>query len=601
MTTDNRRQRRNAEAVGRQQPSGKPKRLSATESIARGRAMISFGQFSDAFELFAGLASAFPADPAVQTEFGWFLVDNTPVKPHPEIDPWLIKALDQHWIRPDHLAAPIARYLSRKASSAMTTRLPSTPSAFLDLAGVAALARDPLLLALLRATPAATPPLELFLARMRRACLAGWRAGRDIGGARPFLAALAIRGQNSGFTLTLAASEGGLADIKEEQEEVRALRAEIEMQVVDGDIASTAVALLGCYETIAHSRRAVSIAATDPALASLHANHVTAPVLEAEIARALVPQTPFDPTTARVVDQYEQHPYPLWTSEPVTPVAIPRSVAKALGPAGRNGVRSVLVAGCGTGQHAITAFCRWPRAQISAIDGSRASLAHAIRKVDELGLSRISFALADLLAIGELEKRYSVIEAVGVLHHLADPGAGLAALVDVLSPGGVLLIGLYARAARRRIAPARTLAEDEWPTTADAIRRFRARALVELDAPEITYSPDFYSVGGCRDLLFHAREAAFTLPEIQSLLSDHRMTVLAIETPPFAAKLLDEVPGPHDIEGWSAAESAHPTLFGAMYQVWIVPCGDRVSALDRRPAEGVAAVDRAGNLGRRRR
>lgn len=42
---------------------------------------------------------------------------------------------------------------------------------------------------------------------------------------------------------------------------------------------------------------------------------------------------------------------------------------------------------------------------------------------------------------------------------------------------------------------------------------------------------------------------------------------------PFAEQLLGDTPGPQDLDGWSAAEDAHPTLFGAMYQLWIARAG----------------------------
>ncbi len=93
-----------------------------------------------------------------------------------------------------------------------------------------------------------------------------------------------------------------------------------------------------------------------------------------------------------------------------------------------------------------------------------------------------------------------------------------------------------------------------------------ARALDELDAPEILHSPDFYSIGGCRDLVFHVREASYDLPEIGAMAAAAGLSVLAVEPPPRAVA---DPPEPTDLVGWDAREQAEPMLFGGMYHVWL--------------------------------
>ena len=70
-----------------------------------------------------------------------------------------------------------------------------------------------------------------------------------------------------------------------------------------------------------------------------------------------------------------------------------------------------------------------------AIDISRTSLAYARRKTREAGIANIEYAQADILKLGTLERRFDVIETVGVLHHLAEPTAGLR-VADVAAQAG---------------------------------------------------------------------------------------------------------------------------------------------------------------------
>ncbi len=508
----------------------------------RAQALLAAGRLGEAFDAFCAASAATPPDLAARAAFGAFLIANVPGRPHPDIDAVFAAALDQAWLRPDALAPAAIRYLENGAGALIGVEP--------DLAapGIQALLAHPVLLALLCATPAATPRLEIFLARVRYAALVAGAGAVPL----PFLIALAERAVASGFALTLPARDA--ARVAAEPDKLRELREHATV----GDVPS--VALLGCYESLQDLPENLWAA---PALGPVLAAHVTARKRATSIAASLTPITPIDASSAPVAAQYEADPYPMWVREPVgQPVALPPAVARRADP---KRVRRVLVAGCGTGQHALVAADRWPRASLLAIDLSRASLAHAIAKTEALGTNRIRFALGDLLAVETLGERFAVIEAVGVLHHLDDPTAGLKALGQALAPGGVMLVALYSRRARTGLAAARALA-DGVPESPAAIRAWRARALDDLDAPEILHSPDFYSIGGCRDLVFHVREASYDLPEIGAMVAAAGLSVLAVEPPPRAVA---DPPEPTDLVGWDAREQAEPMLFGGMYHVWL--------------------------------
>ncbi len=85
----------------------------------------------------------------------------------------------------------------------------------------------------------------------------------------------------------------------------------------------------------------------------------------------------------------------------------------------------------------------------------------------ELGVE-IEYAQADILELGSLDRRFDLIESIGVLHHLADPFAGWRVLLSLLRPGGVMKLGFYSAVARRDLPDLGATA-----MTADAVRAAR--------------------------------------------------------------------------------------------------------------------------------
>ena len=507
-----------------------------------------------AFGRFARLLDA--EDPAVRVAFGWFLTDAPRLPPEPAADRALVRALDEAWIAPENLALPVVRYLARKWPRALGVSAPGEPQ-------LAALLRDPLLLALMRATPAATPGVDMLLARFRHFALRAALARQDLGGFLPTVAALAVRGWHSHYALTLPATDRDAAARAAEPALAARLRAELDGDRLGAERLAAAL-VLACYEPPAAGEFARCGA--DP-LARLVEEAVVAPrERQRAIAAALPCVTPLHPSSEVVAAQYEAHPYPAWAKVagdlPEVPAAVLRALRVDVEP-----VRSVLVAGCGTGRHAVDAARTWPAAEVLALDLSRTSLAYAVERTSSAGLDRLRFAQGDLLELGALRRRFRVIEAFGVLHHLADPAAGLLALREALAPGGVIGLGLYAAAARtgladfRRRYGARGASDEE-------IRDFRAWALVrERDSPFLL-SPDFYSIGGCRDAFFHVRERGYALDEVAELLDRARLRLVALQTPPEARHLPDPLPAADDLPGWTTAERRHPDLFVSMYEIW---------------------------------
>jgi len=294
--------------------------------------------------------------------------------------------------------------------------------------------------------------------------------------------------------------------------------------------------------------------------------------------------TPIEGEVSRTVQaQYEANPYPRWIStgaprrySSIEAYLHERFPAVAFGAPVRRGGPDILIAGCGTGQHAILTAQQFDGVRMLAIDLSTASLAYAVSKTHALGLDAIEYAQADIMRLGTLERRFDVIESVGVLHHLADPYAGWCVLLSLLRPGGFMRIGLYSETARRGVVAARALvARAGYGSTAAEIRRFRLDLMQGDDesARDIMRFNDFFSMSECRDLAFHTQEHRMTLPEIRSFLREQGLQLLGLEVDRVTARqYAARFPADSamtDLDCWHAFEQDNPHTFEAMYRLWV--------------------------------
>lgn len=84
----------------------------------------------------------------------------------------------------------------------------------------------------------------------------------------------------------------------------------------------------------------------------------------------------------------------------------------------------------------------------------------------------------------------------------------------------------------------------------------------------------------CRDLLFHAQEHRFTLPQIQAALDDLGLDFLGFEladsaTLPAFAQRFPDLEAPRSLEAWHRFEEDNPDTFSGMYQFWVRKAADR--------------------------
>ena len=107
----------------------------------------------------------------------------------------------------------------------------------------------------------------------------------------------------------------------------------------------------------------------------------------------------------------------------------------------------ILVAGCGTWQAAKYALCR-PEARVVGIDVSETSLEHTDRLKRQYNLTNLETRQLPIERIAASDRPFDLIVCTGVLHHLADPDAGLRALRSVLKRDGAMSLMVYARYGR---------------------------------------------------------------------------------------------------------------------------------------------------------
>ncbi len=503
---------------------------------------------------------------------------------------YLIRALSDPWCRTGQLVpASLALIKSnREAGQCIERAVASWPTALskedlFGTGGLAALATDDLLSAVLENTPAAGLDFEHFLALARRAVLLDVLASQSPDQADSlllrFCCAIARQCYINEYIYTCTT---------EEYDGVTWLRDAISKRITEAQpVPGVWVAALACYSPLSLLPDCQRLAGvmTEPPLAGLFSQQVREPIQEDNYRATLPKLTPIDDATSRLVcSQYEENPYPRWVRSPSIDGTVPFSafVASELGLrstrfARRDDKIDVLIAGCGTGQQSIQTAQRFPAARILAVDLSTASLAYAKRKTRELGIVNIEYAQADILRLESIGKTFDFIECVGVLHHLEDPVAGWRVLRSILRPGGVMHIGLYSELARRDIAAAQDLIVAQgYEATTEGIRRFRLDLqLVDRWRPfrSLTAMEDFYETSGCRDLLFHAKEHRFTLRQIKEILAELELDFLKFNADWAVQQRYSlQYPGElaqADLNCWTQFEVENPSTFLRMYNFYV--------------------------------
>ena len=101
---------------------------------------------------------------------------------------------------------------------------------------------------------------------------------------------------------------------------------------------------------------------------------------------------------------------------------------------------SVLEAGCGVGAQTVTLAFNSPRALITSIDLSEASVAEATKAVQAAAIDNVTLRQADIFHLPFPAESFDHVFLCFVLEHLSQPVEALRALKHVLKPGGTITV-----------------------------------------------------------------------------------------------------------------------------------------------------------------
>ena len=187
----------------------------------------------------------------------------------------------------------------------------------------------------------------------------------------------------------------------------------------------------------------------------------------------------------------------------------------------RNGFRA-LVAGGGTGDATIflAEQLRHSNAEVVHLDLSQASIAIARERAAIRGLSNIRWVHDSLLNLPTLGLgHFHYVNCSGVLHHLANPDAGFAALRNMLAPDGAIGLMVYARTGRTGVYQMQALmrlvngTEQDVQCKIDNTRDLLASLPAGnwFKRGENLYHDHLAGDAGIYDLLLHSQDRAYSI------------------------------------------------------------------------------------------
>jgi SAM-dependent methyltransferase len=259
-----------------------------------------------------------------------------------------------------------------------------------------------------------------------------------------------------------------------------------------------------------------------------------------------------DATDRQLAAQYEAYPYP---------ARDPRDEAKRLVVGSPSHLREVdhwvfgarrpatrplkaLVAGGGSGDGTIMLAQQMATlgrpGRVTWLDRSAHARKVATARAAARKLENIAFEEGSILELpGSGLGPFDYIDCCGVLHHLPDPAAGLAALVSVLAPGGGIGLMVYAPHGRTGVYmlqdALRLLAPPDQPPAA----RVETAKRLWKQVPETAWlkrNPliDDHIKGGdagLYDLLLNPRDVAYTVPQLAALVSGAGLRIACLVEP----------------------------------------------------------------------
>src|SRR5262249_23394702 len=329
--------------------------------------------------------------------------------------PLAMRALTESWARPRDLTGVCISIIKlnaavrdgiAKANATWPARLGST-----ELLGSsslsAALANDELLCRLLEHDPLTDIGLERLLTNVRRAMLAT-AASENKCDERllDFYCSLARQCFINEYVYAITDSEA---------EQAQQLRHALEKALASGDtfpnLWLVAMAAYFPLHTLKNAETLLQRPWPQPVNAVM-VQQIREPAQERLIANSIPTLTPIEPKTSMaVVGQTNEIAYPRWVAVPsqqplVANISVPPQAI------------DILIAGCGSGLSAVELARQANNARVVAIDLNVASLSYGKRMAQNLGLTNLEFAQADIMNCGSPGRQSAIIDVFGILDHL---------------------------------------------------------------------------------------------------------------------------------------------------------------------------------------
>jgi len=189
---------------------------------------------------------------------------------------------------------------------------------------------------------------------------------------------------------------------------------------------------------------------------------------------------------------------------------------------------SILIAGCGTSQAAKHAM-RWPAAQVIGIDFSTTSVRCTEELKRKYNLNNLQVRQLPIDQVNDLAMSFDQIICTGVLHHLADPDAGLRALRSVLKPDGAMHLMVYAPYGRAGIYMLQEFCRRIGIHANDGEIQDLIAALPAIPPGHplenlLRESPDFRQEAALADALLNPQDRSYSVPQLFDFIEKAGLT-----------------------------------------------------------------------------
>jgi len=296
-------------------------------------------------------------------------------------------------------------------------------------------------------------------------------------------------------------------------------------------------------------------------------------------------QAPADAATPVVSAFYDRFPYPgdpLQDGPPpgynwrwCVDAAFAASTG-ALPPRPEGRPLRILDAGCGTGVSTDYLAHLNPGAEILAVDISPGTLEVARERLRRSGgfeQARVRIENRSLLEL-QGEGPFDYINSVGVLHHLREPEAGLRALAELLRPGGLLHLFLYADGGRWEIHRTQRALTALGVGTGEQGLRLGRRLFSDLPEAnrlrrhhEQRWAIDCAADANFADMYLHPQETSYNLQRLMAFVASADLQFAGFSNPQvwdparlLQGELLERARSLPPLQQWQLVEDLDPDI-----------------------------------------